>query len=148
MWVQIMVPFQTLLTLGFEVHAVCPGKAAGDKVRTAVHDFEASQVLQAACSGTATACQLSIPAGCRPARDHRAGCMYRQQRHAMQPRGALVAPLHPAALKPSLPPCTPHCRVLLQGDQTYTEKPGHNFALNYSFDDVKPEEYDGLVVPG
>lgn len=35
-----------------------------------------------------------------------------------------------------------------EGDQTYTEKPGHNFALNYSFDDVKAEQYDGLVIAG
>jgi protease I len=35
-----------------------------------------------------------------------------------------------------------------EGDQTYTEKPGHNFQLNATFGDVKPEEYDGLVVPG
>ena len=35
-----------------------------------------------------------------------------------------------------------------EGDQTYSEKPGHNFTLNYTFDDVKPEEYDALVIPG
>ncbi len=35
-----------------------------------------------------------------------------------------------------------------EGDQTYSEKPGHNFALNFDFDAVKPEEYDALVVPG
>jgi len=35
-----------------------------------------------------------------------------------------------------------------EGDQTYTEKPGHNFTLNATFDDVKPEDYDGLVIPG
>ena len=35
-----------------------------------------------------------------------------------------------------------------EGDQTYSEKPGHNFALNYSFDDVKVEDYDGLVIAG
>lgn len=71
---EVMVPFQALLMVGHQVHAVCPGKRAGEKVRTAVHDFE--------------------------------------------------------------------------GDQTYSEKPGHNFTLNYTFDDVKPEEYDALVIPG
>src|SRR4051812_27066910 len=71
---EVMVPFQALLMIGHRVHAVCPGKKAGDKVRTAVHDFE--------------------------------------------------------------------------GDQTYSEKPGHNFALNASFGDVKPEQYDALVIPG
>ena len=71
---EVMVPFQALLMVGHTVHAVCPGKKAGDKVRTAIHDFE--------------------------------------------------------------------------GDQTYTEKPGHNFALNFTFDDVKEAGYDALVIPG
>ena len=71
---EVMVPFQALLMVGHEVHAVCPDKAAGDKVRTAVHDFE--------------------------------------------------------------------------GDQTYSEKPGHNFALNATFDEVEAEAYDALVIPG
>ncbi|MGK7905300.1 MAG: DJ-1/PfpI family protein [Hormoscilla sp.] len=35
-----------------------------------------------------------------------------------------------------------------EGDQTYSEKPGHNFILNASFDEVSPESYDALVVPG
>jgi protease I len=35
-----------------------------------------------------------------------------------------------------------------EGDQTYTEKPGHNFLLNATFADVRPEEYDGLIIPG
>ena len=71
---EVMVPFQALLMVGHTVHAVCPGKAAGDKVRTAVHDFD--------------------------------------------------------------------------GDPTYREKPGHNFALNAAFADVKASDYDALVIPG
>jgi protease I len=71
---EVMVPFQMLLMVGHEVHAVCPGKRAGERVRTAVHDFE--------------------------------------------------------------------------GDQTYSEKPGHNFALNASFADLDPAAYDALVIPG
>jgi protease I len=71
---EVMVPFQALLMVGHRVDAVCPGKKAGDKVRTAVHDFE--------------------------------------------------------------------------GDQTYSEKPGHNFALNATFADVKAASYDALVIPG
>jgi protease I len=71
---EAMVPFQMLTMVGHTVHAVCPGKNAGDTVRTAVHDFE--------------------------------------------------------------------------GDQTYSEKPGHNFAINATFDDIKAEDYDGLVIPG
>jgi len=71
---EVMVPFQTLVTVGHVVHAVCPGKTAGQKVRTAVHDFE--------------------------------------------------------------------------GDQTYSEKPGHNFQLNATFEEIDPTVYDGLVIPG
>ncbi|EFN56753.1 hypothetical protein CHLNCDRAFT_51527 [Chlorella variabilis] len=73
---EIMVPFQALQMVGFQVDAVCPGKKAGDMCRTAVHEFEA------------------------------------------------------------------------RGDQTYSEKPGHNFVLNADFDAAKPESYDGLVIPG
>lgn len=71
---EVMVPFQALLMVGHTVHAVCPGKKAGETVRTAVHDFD--------------------------------------------------------------------------GAQTYSEKPGHNFAVNHNFDDVRPETYDALVIPG
>jgi len=71
---EVMVPFQALLMVGHVVHAVCPGKKAGEVVRTAIHDFE--------------------------------------------------------------------------GDQTYSEKRGHNFSLNATFDQIKPEEYDALVIPG
>jgi len=35
-----------------------------------------------------------------------------------------------------------------EGAQTYSEKPGHRFTLNASFDEVKPQDYDALVVPG
>lgn len=71
---EIMVPFQALQMVGHTVHAVCPDKKAGDKVRTAIHDFE--------------------------------------------------------------------------GDQTYSEKPGHNFVLNATFSEINAEEYDALVIPG
>ena len=71
---ETMVPFQALLMVGHTVHAVCPGKTAGQSVRTAIHDFE--------------------------------------------------------------------------GDQTYSEKPGHNFALNASFANINASDYDALVIPG
>jgi protease I len=71
---EVMVPFQALQAVGHAVHAVCPGKAKGDKVRTAIHDFE--------------------------------------------------------------------------GDQTYTEKRGHDFALNATFSEVRPDTYDALVIAG
>ena len=35
-----------------------------------------------------------------------------------------------------------------EGDQTHSEKRGHNFALNATFDEVRPEDYDALVIPG
>jgi protease I len=35
-----------------------------------------------------------------------------------------------------------------EGDQTYSEKPGHNFVLNATFAEVNAEDYDGLVIPG
>jgi len=71
---EIMVPYQALLAVGHTVHSVCPGKKAGDKVATAIHDFE--------------------------------------------------------------------------GHQTYTEKPGHLFALNATFAEVDVSSYDALLVPG
>ena len=71
---EVMVPFQALMAVGHNVHAVCPNKKAGDVIATAIHDFE--------------------------------------------------------------------------GQQTYTEKRGHNFALNATFSEIKPEKYDALVIPG
>ena len=71
---ELMVPFQALLMVGHTVHVVCPGKRAGESVRTAIHDFE--------------------------------------------------------------------------GDQTYSEKRGHNFTLNATFDEVSAQQYDALVIPG
>ncbi len=35
-----------------------------------------------------------------------------------------------------------------EGDQTYTEKRGHNFALNATFDEIVESDYDALVIPG
>ncbi|MFS8182480.1 DJ-1/PfpI family protein [Pseudovibrio denitrificans] len=35
-----------------------------------------------------------------------------------------------------------------EGDQTYTEKRGHNFTLNATFSDINPADYDALVIPG
>jgi protease I len=35
-----------------------------------------------------------------------------------------------------------------EGDQTYSEKRGHNFSLNADFDQIKAEDYDALVIPG
>jgi protease I len=35
-----------------------------------------------------------------------------------------------------------------EGDQTYSEKRGHNFTLNATFDEIHAEHYDGLVIPG
>jgi protease I len=35
-----------------------------------------------------------------------------------------------------------------EGAQTYSEKPGHNFTLNATFDKIAVEQYDALVIPG
>jgi protease I len=35
-----------------------------------------------------------------------------------------------------------------EGDQTYSEKRGHNFALNATFAEIDEKTYDGLVIPG
>ncbi|PIE56617.1 MAG: protease [Desulfobulbus propionicus] len=35
-----------------------------------------------------------------------------------------------------------------EGDQTYTEKPGHNFAITADFASVTADQYDALVIPG
>ncbi|WP_341521180.1 DJ-1/PfpI family protein [Pseudomonas sp. G.S.17] len=35
-----------------------------------------------------------------------------------------------------------------EGDQTYSEKPGHHFALNHDFDKVTLQDYDALLIPG
>ncbi len=35
-----------------------------------------------------------------------------------------------------------------EGDQTYSEKRGHNFTLNATFADINPASYDALVIPG
>lgn len=40
---EVMVPFQALRMVGHTVHAVCPGKRAGEQVRTAIHDFDGAQ---------------------------------------------------------------------------------------------------------
>ncbi len=71
---EVMVPFQALSMLGYQVDAVCPEKKVGDFVRTSIHDFE--------------------------------------------------------------------------GDQTYSEKRGHNFTLTADFGAVNAADYVGLVIPG
>ncbi len=35
-----------------------------------------------------------------------------------------------------------------EGDQTYSEKRGHNFRLNADFEQIRREQYDGLLLPG
>ncbi len=75
---EVMVPFQTLAAVGYDVQAVCPGKAAGDHVATAIHDFEGAQTYSekrghnfgiTADFATTTAAQydaLVIPGGRAP----------------------------------------------------------------------------------
>ena len=40
---ETMVPFQMIQMVGHVIHAVCPDKSAGDKIITAIHDFEGDQ---------------------------------------------------------------------------------------------------------
>lgn len=35
-----------------------------------------------------------------------------------------------------------------EGDQTYSEKRGHNFSITHDFEKINPADYDGLVLPG
>ena len=49
---ETMVPFQALLMVGHTVHAACPGKKAGEQVRTAIHDFEGDQTYSETVSYT------------------------------------------------------------------------------------------------
>ena len=35
-----------------------------------------------------------------------------------------------------------------EGDQTYTEKPGHNFVLNANFAEIRAGDYDALMITG
>src|ERR1700741_1371056 len=35
-----------------------------------------------------------------------------------------------------------------EGQQTYSEKPGHRFTLNATFSETKPEHFDALLIPG
>lgn len=52
---EVMVPFQALLLVGHVVHAVCPGKSSGQKVKTAIHDFEGELFQNVAVPGSTVA---------------------------------------------------------------------------------------------
>ncbi|MBB5751495.1 DJ-1/PfpI family protein [Prosthecomicrobium pneumaticum] len=71
---EIFVFEQAMHAVGHTVHVVCPGKKAGDLVKTSLHDFE--------------------------------------------------------------------------GDQTYTEKLGHNYYVNKTFSEANPADYDAIYVAG
>lgn len=36
---EVMVPYQSLLSVGCDVHVVCPDKNSGETIATAIHDF-------------------------------------------------------------------------------------------------------------
>jgi len=65
--------------------------------------------------------------------------------HALQMVGHTVHAVCPGKKSGEYVPTSIHD---FEGDQTYTEKRGHNFSLNATFDQVKPEDYDALVIPG
>ena len=58
---EVMVPFQALLMVGHTVDAVCPGKKAGEIVRTAVHDFEGDQTYSEKRGHNYDLCRRHIP---------------------------------------------------------------------------------------
>ena len=65
--------------------------------------------------------------------------------HALQMVGHTVHAVCPGKKSGEFVPTSIHD---FEGDQTYSEKRGHNFALNATFDQVKPEDYDALMIPG
>ena len=65
--------------------------------------------------------------------------------HALQMVGHTVHAVCPGKKSGEYVPTSIHD---FEGDQTYTEKRGHNFSLNATFDQVKPEDYDALIIPG
>lgn len=112
--------------------------ASRRRCKTAVHDFEARRLYL----DLSAQCVAPRVAGPLPAHWHLAHLRTRctPPLSRVHPVGALRnSPLHVIIL---------HSVFALQGDQTYTEKPGHQFALNYDFDAVKEADYDGLVIPG
>jgi len=65
--------------------------------------------------------------------------------HALQMVGHTIHAVCPGKKSGEFVPTSIHD---FEGDQTYTEKRGHNFALNATFDQIKPEDYDALMIPG
>jgi protease I len=65
--------------------------------------------------------------------------------HALQMVGHTVHVVCPGKKAGEFVPTSIHD---FEGDQTYSEKRGHNFALNATFDQVKAEDYDALMIPG
>jgi protease I len=65
--------------------------------------------------------------------------------HALQMVGHTVHAVCPGKKSGEYVPTSIHD---FEGDQTYSEKRGHNFSLNATFDQVKPEDYDALIIPG
>jgi protease I len=65
--------------------------------------------------------------------------------HALQMAGHTVHVVCPGKKSGEYVPTSIHD---FEGGQTYTEKVGHNFLLNATFDQIKPEDYDALLIPG
>ncbi|KAL3690675.1 hypothetical protein R1sor_004326 [Riccia sorocarpa] len=64
---------------------------------------------------------------------------------ALQALGYRVDAVCPGKKKGDVCPTAIHD---FEGDQTYSEKPGHNFQLTATFDEENASEYDALVIPG
>jgi len=65
--------------------------------------------------------------------------------HALQVLGHKVDAVSPGKKAEE---CVCTCIHDFEGEQTYSEKRGHNFVLNATFADINPESYDALIIPG
>jgi hypothetical protein len=110
------------------VHAVCPNKKNGDHIATAIHDFEGEQTYSekrghnfainyehTAAIGFFTrsnSCTISITRS------------FIRKYSGARPPGIKNGDHIATAIHD------------FEGEQTYSEKRGHNFAINYDFDAV------------
>ncbi len=62
---EVLVPFQALLMLGYQVDAVCSDKKAGDFVRTSIHDFEVDKTYSEVLSTGILLANCAIAEGLR-----------------------------------------------------------------------------------
>ncbi|CAI0548320.1 unnamed protein product [Linum tenue] len=128
---EAMVPFQALQAFGITVHAVCPGKKAGEFCRTAVHELGSHQVPFPTTSLAPfllfnSLLLLLLGISCVDCKSSACNAISNWLKQAVFFR------------------FPPFISLL----QTYTESRGHNFTLNATFGEIDYGKYDGLVLPG